>query len=163
LQPGASYWRRSRSARCGIDVIWPEILADNLLDLKAYIPEQEVAAHFPELIANNTVNGRLVALPSYLSEGLLFYRVDLLRVWVSSTAKELASAGSHGETDPGGRNACSRCGASSRHKVRYGAKNAHHRSGTSSDTASPSLYAQREDKNIPTVCCSTGIKVNNNL
>lgn len=62
----------------GIDVIWPGILADNLLDLKAYVPDQEVAAHFPQLISNNTVNGRLVALPYSLSEGLLFYRVDLL-------------------------------------------------------------------------------------
>jgi trehalose/maltose transport system substrate-binding protein len=63
----------------GIDVIWPGILADNLLDLRAYIPEQEIHAHFPELIANNTVNGRLVALPANLNEGMLFYRVDLLR------------------------------------------------------------------------------------
>src|SRR6201988_4019548 len=63
----------------GIDVIWPGILADNLLDLRAYIPEQEIQAHFPELIANNTVNGRLVALPANVNEGLLFYRVDLLR------------------------------------------------------------------------------------
>jgi trehalose/maltose transport system substrate-binding protein len=63
----------------GIDVIWPGILADNLVDLKSYMPEQEIAAHFPELIRNNTVNGRLVALPYYLGEGLLFYRVDLLR------------------------------------------------------------------------------------
>src|SRR5271169_4276857 len=62
----------------GIDVIWPGILAENLVDLKAYVPEQEVAAHFPELIRNNTVNGRLVALPYNLDEGLLFYRVDLL-------------------------------------------------------------------------------------
>jgi trehalose/maltose transport system substrate-binding protein len=62
----------------GIDVIWPGILADNLVDLKAYVPEQEIAAHFPELIKNDTVKGRLVALPYNLSEGLLFYRVDLL-------------------------------------------------------------------------------------
>jgi trehalose/maltose transport system substrate-binding protein len=63
----------------GVDVIWPAILADNLLDLRAYVPEQEIAAHFRELINNNTVNGRLVALPYTLGEGLLFYRVDLLQ------------------------------------------------------------------------------------
>ena len=62
----------------GIDVIWPGILADNLIDLKAYVPEQEIAAHFPELIKNDTVNGRLVALPNNLGEGILFYRVDVL-------------------------------------------------------------------------------------
>ena len=62
-----------------VDVIWPEILADNLIDLKAYVPAQEVAAHFPELLDTYTVNGRLVALPFILNEGLLFYRADLLR------------------------------------------------------------------------------------
>ena len=62
----------------GIDVIWPGILADNLVDLKTYVPEQDLAADFPELVRNNTVNGRLVALPYNLGEGLLFYRVDLL-------------------------------------------------------------------------------------
>jgi trehalose/maltose transport system substrate-binding protein len=62
-----------------VDVIWPGILADNLLDLKAYVPDQEIQAHFPELIANYTVKGRLIALPSFLNEGSLFYRTDLLR------------------------------------------------------------------------------------
>jgi trehalose/maltose transport system substrate-binding protein len=63
----------------GIDVIWPGILADNLIDLKAYVPDQEIAAHFPELIKNDTVNGRLVVLPNNLGEGILFYRVDVLQ------------------------------------------------------------------------------------
>lgn len=62
----------------GIDVIWPGILGDNLVDLKTYVPDQEIEPYFPELIRNNTVNGRLVALPYNLGEGLLFYRVDLL-------------------------------------------------------------------------------------
>ena len=62
-----------------IDVIWPGVLADQLLDLRQYIPDQEIAAHLPELIANNTVNGKLIALPSFLNEGVLFYRTDLLR------------------------------------------------------------------------------------
>ena len=62
-----------------IDVIWPGILANELLDLKFYVPAQEIAVHFPELIANNTVAGRLVALPYNTSAGLLYYRVDLLR------------------------------------------------------------------------------------
>jgi len=63
----------------GVDVIWPGILAENLLDLRTLVPAQEIATHFPELIANNTVNGKMVALPSLIDVGLLYYRTDLLR------------------------------------------------------------------------------------
>ena len=63
----------------GLDVIWPGILAENLLDLRALVPASEIAMHFPELIANNTVNGKMVALPCLIDVGLLYYRTDLLR------------------------------------------------------------------------------------
>jgi trehalose/maltose transport system substrate-binding protein len=62
-----------------VDVIWPGLLAENLLDLKTFVPAQEIASHFPELIANNTVNGKLVALPCLVDVGVLFYRTDLLK------------------------------------------------------------------------------------
>ena len=62
-----------------IDVIWPGILADNLLDLRAYVSAEEIGAYFPKLIANFTLNGKLVALPYNMSMGILFYRTDLLR------------------------------------------------------------------------------------
>jgi trehalose/maltose transport system substrate-binding protein len=63
----------------GVDVIWPAILAENLLDLKDLVPAPEIATHFPELIANNTVNGKMIALPCLIDVGLLYYRADLLR------------------------------------------------------------------------------------
>ncbi len=61
-----------------IDVVWPGILGRHLLDLSQQLPEDEVAAHFAEIVANNTVAGRLVALPWFLNVGLLYYRKDLL-------------------------------------------------------------------------------------
>jgi len=62
-----------------LDVIWPGILADYFIDLKPYVPAQEIAAHFPDLIANNTVDGRVIALPYHIDTALLYYRPDLLR------------------------------------------------------------------------------------
>ena len=61
-----------------VDIIWPRLLAGGLIDLKPYVPAEDIAAHFPELIANYTVDGKLVALPHNTSEGLLYYREDLL-------------------------------------------------------------------------------------
>jgi trehalose/maltose transport system substrate-binding protein len=61
-----------------VDVIWPKILGDNLIDLKAYVPAEEIAAHAPDLVANDTVDGRVIALPYHIDVGLLYYRTDLL-------------------------------------------------------------------------------------
>jgi trehalose/maltose transport system substrate-binding protein len=61
-----------------IDVIWPGTLAEYFLDLKPYLA-QDTASQFPVLVTNDTVNGRLVAMPYHADAGLLFYRTDLLR------------------------------------------------------------------------------------
>jgi len=61
-----------------IDVIWPGILKDHLVDLKPYSQGAE-AAHFPAIVANNTVDGKLLGMPWYTDTGLLYYRSDLLK------------------------------------------------------------------------------------
>jgi trehalose/maltose transport system substrate-binding protein len=61
-----------------IDVVWPGMLAEHLVDLRQHLDRAEVAAHFPALVANNTVDGRLVAIPWFTNAGLLYYRRDLL-------------------------------------------------------------------------------------
>jgi trehalose/maltose transport system substrate-binding protein len=61
-----------------IDVIWPGILANHLLGLNDYIDRETIAQHFPEIVENNTVDGRLVGMPWFTDAGLLYYRQDLL-------------------------------------------------------------------------------------
>ena len=60
-----------------IDVVWPGILKDQLLDLGPYTNGVE-KNYFPSMVANNTVNGKLLALPWLTNAGVTFYRKDLL-------------------------------------------------------------------------------------
>jgi trehalose/maltose transport system substrate-binding protein len=61
-----------------IDVVWAGVLASHLIDLRRYVGS-EAADHFPVLIKNDTIGGRLVALPWWVDVGVLYYRSDLLR------------------------------------------------------------------------------------
>jgi trehalose/maltose transport system substrate-binding protein len=61
-----------------IDVIWPGIAAPHSVDLKKYFKDEELKDHFPRIIENNTVGGKLVALPFFTDAGILYYRTDLL-------------------------------------------------------------------------------------
>lgn len=61
-----------------VDAVWPGILAPYLEDLTPHLSGEEIAGHFPVLVANNRVNGRLVALPWFSDVGLLHFRRDLL-------------------------------------------------------------------------------------
>ncbi|MDP2417100.1 MAG: ABC transporter substrate-binding protein [Hydrogenophaga sp.] len=60
-----------------VDVVWPGVIKDHLLDLKPYSKGAE-KAHFPAIVANNTVDGKLLAMPWFTDAGLLFYRKDLV-------------------------------------------------------------------------------------
>lgn len=60
-----------------VDVVWPGILAPHLVDLRAHAPSAG-EGHFPALIENNTVDGKLLALPWWTDAGVLYYRTDLL-------------------------------------------------------------------------------------
>ncbi len=62
----------------GVDVIWPEIIDEYLLDLKPYF-SSELSSLDAELVASYTVNGKVVAIPYHMQIGVLAYRTDLLR------------------------------------------------------------------------------------
>jgi trehalose/maltose transport system substrate-binding protein len=62
-----------------IDTIWPGLLASHFIDVGTMLTPEEEAAHFPQLIANNTVDGKLVAVPWFTDAGVLYYRSDLLK------------------------------------------------------------------------------------
>lgn len=80
------------------DVVWAPQLADQFVDLTE-AAKDVVGQHFPSIIASQTVNGRLVALPVFTDAPALFYRKDLLekygktppKTWdeLAATAKEI--------------------------------------------------------------------------
>lgn len=80
------------------DIVWAPQLSDQFVDLKE-ATKDVTSTHFPSIIASQTVNGKLVALPFYTDAPALFYRKDLLekygkavpKTWdeMTTTAKEI--------------------------------------------------------------------------
>ncbi|PAU78148.1 ABC transporter substrate-binding protein [Halomonas salipaludis] len=61
-----------------IDVVWPGLLANHLLDLREVLGDNAADGHFEAIVTNNTIDERLVAMPWFTDAGVLYYRADLL-------------------------------------------------------------------------------------
>jgi len=61
-----------------IDVVWPGILANHLIDLRDAVDQKVLDQHFKAIVTNDIVNDRLVAMPWFTDAGLFYYRKDLL-------------------------------------------------------------------------------------
>lgn len=60
-----------------IDVIWPGIFAAHAVDLMD-VYKNSGTTSFERIVANNTVDGKLIGIPWFTDAGLLYYRTDLL-------------------------------------------------------------------------------------
>jgi trehalose/maltose transport system substrate-binding protein len=81
--------------------VWPGTLGSFFIDLKQYANGAE-KEHFEAIVANNTIDGKLVAMPLFTDAGILYYRKDLLEkhkekvptTWqeLTATAKKIQDA-----------------------------------------------------------------------
>lgn len=60
-----------------MDVVWGGEFAPHLVDLQPELG-QAASEHYPSLIDNNLIAGRLIAMPLFGNFGVLYYRQDLL-------------------------------------------------------------------------------------
>lgn len=60
-----------------IDIVWPAVLADQLVDLRQYLAK-DAADQLEAQVQNDTVNGKLTSMPFNAELGVLYYRADLL-------------------------------------------------------------------------------------
>ena len=61
-----------------IDVVWPGAFAPYLVNLKPKLAKQ-AKLHLASIVANDTIGGKLVAMPWFGDYGILYYRTDLLK------------------------------------------------------------------------------------
>ena len=61
-----------------LDVVWPGAFAPYLVDLKSKLGKA-AKAHAQGIIQNDTIGGKLIAMPWFGDFGILYYRKDLLK------------------------------------------------------------------------------------
>lgn len=87
-----SLYRRMFAARSSgadvlqVDVVWPGMIKDHLIDLSPYTKGADKQM-FPATIRNNTVDGKLLAMPAFIDSGMLYYRKDLLEKYKLAVPK----------------------------------------------------------------------------
>ncbi len=67
-----------------MDVVWPGLVGDHLLNLSEYGADEIIKKHIPGYAANNTINGEVKAIPAFMDTGMLYYRTDLLEKYGKS-------------------------------------------------------------------------------
>jgi len=85
-----------------IDVTWPALLESHLIDLSPYVTKKEQEAYIPLLMKNNTIKGKVLALPWFIDVGILYYRKDLLEKYnkpVPKTWEELFKTAEYIQTE----------------------------------------------------------------
>jgi trehalose/maltose transport system substrate-binding protein len=61
-----------------LDVVWPGAFAPYLVNLKPKLGKQ-AKLHIKSIVSNDTIGGKLVAMPWFGDYGILYYRTDLLK------------------------------------------------------------------------------------
>jgi trehalose/maltose transport system substrate-binding protein len=76
-----------------MDVVWPGAFAKYLVNLKKPLGKQ-AKKHASGIVANDTVGGKLIAMPWFGDFGILYYRTDLLRRYHVGVPKTWSALGS---------------------------------------------------------------------
>jgi trehalose/maltose transport system substrate-binding protein len=80
-----------------VDVIWPAIIAPHVVDMNEYLDEETIAGLFEDMVAGQTVDGKMVAIPFFADAAGLYYRTDLMDKYgldLPTTWEELEDAAS---------------------------------------------------------------------
>jgi trehalose/maltose transport system substrate-binding protein len=84
-----------------LDVIWPGSFAEDLLDLGPKLGEA-AKAHAASIVENNSVGGKLLAMPFFTDFPVLYYRSDLLQKYgIAAPPRNVGRTGAAGQEDSG--------------------------------------------------------------